>query len=285
MNKLTIIAALLLILTNVIVLTGVAYNRAGEVEASLLLTERELAFKDYSYNNKENSGLALMIDWKVISTNSLRKNASKYSLYRGGNPDWLDENKLRQLAVDVDRLREYQRASEYAQDKILSKEVIYVLEYDGVAYQTVLTEAENYTQRLREKLNNNPDNEDLSERLEDREVWLRKLQISESRLIVIDAGLDAQVLREKYKDNSKFLLLAGELMPYWNDDKLVARVKQLFISSVHVALPHADHITKLTNGEAKNIRYSDQPLMPRYQVKLNIGTRLEPWIEEIKRVN
>ena len=213
MNKLTIIAALLLILTNVIVLVGVAYNRSGEVEASLWLTERELAIRDYSYNNKENSGLALMIDWNVISTNSFRKNARKYSLYRGGSPDWLDENKLKQLAVDVDRLREYYQASDYGQDKILSIEVIYVLEYDGVSYQTVLTEAENETKQLREKLNNNPGNEDLSERLESREDWLKKLQISESRLIVIDAGLDAHVLREKYRDESKFLLLEGELMP------------------------------------------------------------------------
>lgn len=285
MNKLTIIAALLLILTNVIVLVGVAYNRSGEVEASLWLTERELAIRDYSYNNKENSGLALMIDWNVISTNSFRKNARKYSLYRGGSPDWLDENKLKQLAVDVDRLREYYQASDYGQDKILSIEVIYVLEYDGVSYQTVLTEAENETKQLREKLNNNPGDEDLSERLESREDWLKKLQISESRLIVIDAGLDAHVLREKYTDKSKFLLLVGELMPYWDDDKLVARVKQLFISSVHVPIPYANHITELTNREPKTSRYGDEPFMPRYQVKLNIGTRLEPWIQDIRRAN
>lgn len=285
MNKLTIIAAILLLLTNVIVLAGVAYNRSDETDASLLLTERELSLQDYSYNKEENSGLALTIDWNIISTNSLRKNARKYSLYRGGNPDWLDENKLKQLAVDVDELRENHNAFDYdyGYDRITSIEVIYVLEYDGDSYQTVLSEAEKDTQQLRESVKTHPDDEDMVDRLESRMEWLKRLQVSETRLIVIDAGLDAQVLRGKYKDKSKYLLLRGELKPYWDDDKLVARVKQLFISRVHVPLPHVNDITELTNREALNSKYGEEPLMPRYQVKLNIGKRLEPWIEKVKR--
>lgn len=66
-RKTTWIAGLMIIvLTNVIALGGVAYNRAGEPDGTLVLTERELRLPYSSGLARENSGLSLTIEWRTL---------------------------------------------------------------------------------------------------------------------------------------------------------------------------------------------------------------------------
>ena len=65
MRKLLLSAVVLLLLTNVVVLAGVAYNRAGEPVVSLELTERELTLVRSYRRTDENSGTALSLQWQV----------------------------------------------------------------------------------------------------------------------------------------------------------------------------------------------------------------------------
>jgi hypothetical protein len=59
MRKLLIAAVVLLLLANVVVLTGVAYNRSGEPLFSIELTERELPLMQSIGYEEENSGTTL----------------------------------------------------------------------------------------------------------------------------------------------------------------------------------------------------------------------------------
>ena len=278
MNKQTIMAAALLLLTNIIVLAGVAYNRSADTETSILLTERELSLPYRSYSKKENSGLALRLNWNVIPINTFENNYRKYSLSNYGSPAWLTEDKQKELGVDVDDIKKHVGNKNYKYEKLNKEEIIVVLEYDGESFKKAVKDAENDFKKLRENVKKNPDNKKLNKKLENNEKSLDQLKVSETRLIAIDAGLDLQTLRKKYNDSSKYLMLRGELRPYWNKKKLVARINQLFISKVHVSLPYSNEIHEITNREATNKGYRNREEKPRYQVELKMGKRLEPWV-------
>lgn len=276
------LAAVLLVLINVFVLSGVAYNRSGEAEATLKLTERELALPYRSYRNKDNSGLSLRLNWNIIPVNLFANSYNKFSLSSYGNPDWITEDKLKELGVDVDNIKANKETNEkyddYGYQKLNSEEVIIVLEYDGEAFQKAIKIAEIDIQEIRKKFKNNPDDEELREDLERYEKSLDEFKTSESRLIAIDAGLDLNTLKTKYNDGSKYLMLRGELRPHWNDEKLVARIGQVFISEIHIPLPYSKEINEITKRETTSNSYNSRKEKPRYWVELKVGKRLEVWV-------
>ncbi|HPU80578.1 DUF4824 family protein, partial [Accumulibacter sp.] len=51
--------AALILLTNIVALSGVIINRTGEPESRLMLSARELSLPYRGYRQAENSGLAL----------------------------------------------------------------------------------------------------------------------------------------------------------------------------------------------------------------------------------
>lgn len=265
-------------------LAGIAYNRSGDNESALLLTERELSVPYRSYRTQENSGLALGLSWNIIRTNSFDNNYRRYSLGRYGNPKWLTEEKQRELGVDVDKIRKNKENKNYRYKKLNSEEIIVVLEYDGESFKKAVKDAEIDFKKLREKINKNTDNKVLNKQLKNHEESLDELKISVSRLIAIDAGRDLKTLREKYKDRTKYLMLRGELRPYWNNTKLLARISQTFIASVHVPLPFSKEINEITKREKKNSQYTNLAKKPRYQVELKVGKRLEPWVAGVKKL-
>ena len=119
-------ALVLLVVVNLAVLGGVAWNRAGQPEASLLLTERELPLYDSFVRAEENSGLALQL-----------------TLYGGSySPDWLDERKLLTLGFRPER-HDTADAAEYETGKqALPRQAWVVLEFDGPAWQAALADSE-----------------------------------------------------------------------------------------------------------------------------------------------
>lgn len=277
-------AAALLLLTNIIVLSGVAYNRSGDTESGLLLTERELSLPYRSYSKKENSGLALRLNWNVIPTNTFGNNYRRYSLSNYGHPAWLTEDKQKELGVNVDDIKKHIGNKNYEYEKLNKEEIIVVLEYDGESFKKAIKDAENNFKKLRENVKKNPDNKELNKKLENNEKSLDQLKVTESRLIAIDAGRDLQTLRAKYKNSNKYLMLRGELRPYWNKKKLVARINKIFISSVHVSLPYSKEINEIAKREETNNVYTNREKKPRYQVELKVGKRLEPWVGGVKKL-
>ena len=274
MTRLPIITAAFLLLINIIVLAGVAYNRSGEPVASLQLTERELSLPRYhSSDMKENSGLALKLNWSIIPTDPFDDGYHRYSLSNYGTPSWLSNKKLKELGFDVGKTSADIRDSLTGYTKLDSEDVIIVLEYNGKTFQKILKDAEKDIQQYRNKAQTNPDDEDEQKNLKRYEDSLKALKNTGSRLIAIDAGLNLQTLKQKYPDSSKYLMLRGEVRRYWRNKQLTAGIKQLFINKVHVPLPYSKEIGELTVfGDSRKI------VKPRYRVELEVGKRLEPWV-------
>ena len=275
MRKLLLSAVVLLLLTNVVVLAGVAYNRAGEPVVSLELTERELTMVQSYRRTDENSGTALSLQWQVSGDGE-----QLASLYAGGSsPEWLDEAKLSALGFDLAALKR-DKEQDRRRWRSLAREVVIVLEYDAEAYQQSLSLVGHQLSLHREKLAQSPDDDNLAERLKHTEERLAGLKLSATRLFAVDAGLEQQALIEKYADSDRYLFVRGDIGPRWDDDAVTGRIQRLTVQQVHVPLPYSQQLAELTQGQRFNA-YNEDPIPPRYRVRLNIGKRLEPWVAAV----
>ena len=276
MSKLLLAAAVLLLSTNAVVLSGVAYNRAGEPFVSIDLTERELTITQSYRRTDENSGTAVSLQWQVPGADG-EPPARRYA--RLGSPAWLDEAKLSGLGFDLTALKNdnehYRRKG-----RLLTREVVLVLEYNGDAYRQALSSAQDKVSRFREKLAKSPDDEDRAKKLEHYEKWLTRLKVSQTRLYVVDAGFDKQALAEKYADGNKYLFMRGDIGLRWNDGAVTGQIRRVHVRQVHVPLPYSKQLAELAQGRRFNAHNKD-PIPPRYRVRINIGKRLEPWIAAV----
>ena len=88
----------LILATNSIALIGAAYNRGGDPESVLRLTQRELRPPYQWKGNRENSGMALQLRWRVINDLPASQELEwGYSVY-GMTPEWLDQVKMEALS-------------------------------------------------------------------------------------------------------------------------------------------------------------------------------------------
>ena len=278
MRKLVFACVLLLLLTNIVVLAGVAYNRSGEPLSSLELTERELPVLLSFSNTDENSGTTLALQWQILDPD----NVPAYLISTYGTPAWLDDKKLTELGFEMKKLNS-DTAKYRDRTSNLSTEVILVLEYEGEAYHKAVALAEDKVEKLRKQVADSPEDNIRLKELSDSEVQLIRLKKSQTHLYVIDADLDEQVLMRKYAGKNNILLARGEIGLSWSEDEISGLIRQMFIGQVHVPLPFSEQLTNLTAGKTYSA-YNKKPIPPRYKVRLNIGKRLEPWIESLTQM-
>ena len=97
-----------------------------------------------------------------------------------------------------------------------------------------------------------------------------------SRLFVVDAGLDAAVLRAKYPDRSRFAIVGGQVSPSWMANDHGGMVTGVNVESITVPLQFRSVFDEALKHSER--RYdSDTPLSP-FAVSVAYGKRLEPWI-------
>lgn len=274
MRKLLITLVVLLLLTNVVVLAGVAYNRSGEPLASVELTERELPIQRSYRSNDENSGTALRLGWQVLVPDKLEYRSSRY-----GTPEWLDEDKLTALGFDIETFKKDIAKYQYRTGH-LDTEVILVMEYEGDTYHRALALMASKVEELRKRAVDSPDDKKLSKKLERFETQLRQEKLTNTRLYVIDAGLDEQTLMQQYANKSNLLFMRGKIGLRWRKEAIQGRIKQVHANLVHVPLPFSEQLPVLTAGKTFST-YGKNPTPPRYKVRLNIGKRFEPWIDSV----
>lgn len=277
----TLVAGTVLILvTNAVALLGVAYNR-GEAESTLQLTQRELHLP-YSWGFKnENSGIALELQWRSLAEEreDLYGLRAGYSGF-GREPDWLDKAKLTALGFDVSKPEDTPQGRMHY-DKLLSKEVLLVLELDGPAYRTALVRMQQHRQKEAALLDANPGKKEFEERVKSAKRTLYQEERINSRLFVIDAGLDAAGLRAKYPDHNRYAIVRGQiqarLVEIKRKPKLIAYISSVSITQVNVPALYRRIFEPLLESARAN-QY-DAVVTP-YQVSVAFGKRLEPWITE-----
>jgi hypothetical protein len=277
----TLVAGIgLLLATNAVALLGVAYNR-GDAESTLNLTERELHLPyDWGFE-MENSGIALALQWRTLSKErevnyDLRTNYTGF----GSEPDWLDKATLTALGFDVSKPDNTDQGRMHY-DKMLSKDVLLVLELDGQAYRTALMRAQQRLQHETSLLETNPGKKEFEERMKNAKRELHQEERIYSRLFVVDAGLDATALRARYPDRHHYAIVHGQIQPRLVDinhkPKLTASISDLSIVQVNVPSRYRRIFEPLkTSARTKQ---SDSDVTP-YKVSVAFGKRLEPWITE-----
>ncbi len=260
---------LLIAVANGMILFQVNANRKGEAEARLWLTEREMPQAFWLAH--ENSGMELRLVWRTLSRD-----------VNGGEdrmPSWLSGKKLEELGFRfVDGLSVDNQPTKV----LMSKKVYLVLEYNGPAYQTARRRVAQILEREEAALRANPADRNGSIRLQAKKR-IRAEEQSESRLFVIDAGLDPQPLRTSYPETNRFIVTPGviELMYRTEGGRQWAAgaIRSISPDTVHVPLEHRVTLEQLA-GKGKFL--STEGKAPRYEVELVYGSRRVPWIAAIR---
>ena len=230
-----IIGLAIILLSNAIALAGVAYNRSGAPTSQLTLSERELGLP-YQYGfGKENSGIALRINWRIYDSKNTIRLPSSYL-----KAQWLDQKKLASLGFDASYPLDKPDSYQYYR-RALSREVFLVLEYNGAAYQNALQQSQAKVAEARALQQKNPDKEEFKRRLKYATDQLQAEQTVNSRLFVIDAGLDAKALQQQYSEKGKYLIARGQIKMYYQgsynkDPRLTGMITRLSVSRVNIPL-------------------------------------------------
>jgi hypothetical protein len=199
----------LIALTNAIALGGVAWNRSGEPESVLKLTQREL-WQPYSYGlAREEGGLQLSVRWRALHADP---EIGFYGEFHG-QPEWLNEAKLAAFGFDVSPPPATRRAS-WRYDRQLPREALVVLELDGPTYQKALERARARAEKEMAKgaaLGKTGPGTPAQQAA----LFLKNEETANSRLFVVDVGRDAQALRAKYPDRTRYAIVQGKVRPYY----------------------------------------------------------------------
>lgn len=278
-RKTTLLAGIgLILVTNTVALLGVAYNRNGEPDSVLQLTQRELLLPYEWRGNRENSGVALTLRWRVLGDDSGDPTGllSGYPGY-GGSPKWLDQAKLSALGFDVQQPDDTTKNRAHY-DKALAKDVLLVLELDGPAYRSALEHLTQYAARQEALYAANANNKELEQRAKNAREQATREERESSRLFVVDAGLDEAALRAKYPDRARYTIVRGQVRP-----QLVGNAKELravgYVSAVNIDrinVPLRFH--PLVESSTERGRNDLQTAVPGYEIAVAFGRRLEPWI-------
>ena len=266
----------LILAVNVVALTGVAYNRSGEPDSLLRLTERELhkPYDGWGFA-RENSGLALKLQWRIRTRDAAEGEPRGY-LEHYGEPAWLDKAKLAELGVDVSQSLDTPRGKRHYQ-KLSAVEVFLVLEHDGESYRAALDAARSWAARQKAEAAAKPGDKAAQSRAESAARQLETEERVASRLFVIDAGLDPQALRAKYRERARYAVVHGRIEPMVVGQekslRLAGRIEGL--SNGHVNVPV--HLRAVFEGLSATDPY-DTAFKGRFEAAVAHGQRLEPWL-------
>jgi hypothetical protein len=254
-----IAAAGIIALSNAFALIHAVRNRAGEPEAELALTDRELFY----FADSDDSGVELTLRW--TDPDDLLAHDDERAA--PGNRRWLDVEKLREIGFDVDTPLPSEDV--WTDRRLMPRTAFVALEYDGESWRA-------WAERRRKLAS--------ARTVPVPGVDVEKELGAATRLMCIDAGRDAGALRARHPDRAQVLIVPCVIAVYWNPAiparngapaipaRLDGRVQEV-PSSIHAPLPFAEEVRALAPTYGANGR-----MTPSYRVRLRYGRLLEPWV-------
>ena len=264
----------LIALTNTIALGGVAYNRSGEPESVLKLTQREVLAPHGYGLDREGGGLQLHVSWRVLGPEW----DDAYFWNFQGTPEWLDEAKLASLGFDVSPPPVERRAS-WRYDRQLPREALVVLELDGPAYQRALERARDRAAKEMAK-GEATGKTGPGTPAAQAALFLKNEETANTRLFAVDVGRDARALRAKYPDRTRYAIVQGKVRPYHQsgrgkEARWTGYIEVIENARVNVPL----EFRKAVESAPRSIPYAAAaPAGPAFEVTVAFGKRFEPWI-------
>ena len=292
-RRAVVLLVALVLVSDAVILALAAWNRSGEPECVLTLTERELALPPFAA--AESTGVALTLELGDLPWFTVRRVADRHGApRRGPSYPWLDDAKLASLGfgarpagAGATALGWYARAVRPA---------YVVLEMDGAGYAAVVAARERELEEARTELAEGRTDmgrvEGLAKLLEiDRSMC--------SRLVAVDAGRDAGALRSRYPDRARYAVAPGLVRlvverPARGQPRLEALV-ELLVGEVDVPLRQRSRIAPFLPKEtAERVLERERavggkppwpsPVPPRYQVRLAFGRSHEAWIVDVSPI-
>lgn len=275
----------LIVVTDLALLAAAGWNRRGEPEAELALTERELAMPAARQDEGSAIELSLRMTHEPPGVVDRTARWKHYELPRV-DYDWLDRAKLRELGVRVDLDAADPHAVEHY-SRTVARPVWVVLEQDGPAWRAWIAGREEEVGRLSEP-----------KALADAEAVLAFDRTMRSRLFPVDAGTDPELLRRRYPDRHRHAVIAALLRatvvrpedaePFLSGHLMGAIVRQVHVPrdlgrQLEAFLPTEtwDEIETRERMEAQSGWPAATP--PRYDATLALGRRHEPWLVSVAR--
>ncbi len=252
----------ILIGTNLVALSGVAYNRMGDPTSQLTLTERELALSYTHGAHKENSGISLFINWRrPTGTNE------RYQRY-GARVIELTKGELLALG--------FKDIEDKANHWVESRELYWAFEYDGALHKAEIAKASETHQAALAIAKEQPNKANEREEKRYRKDLARE-KTTNSRLFFVEVSANYESLATKFFEHENILIVKGIAKPYYSNDNYYSlMLRRLSVSNIMVPLEH----TSVLSGLTRLGRQSEA--IPRYAVDIKWGSRLEPWVVGVK---
>ena len=278
--------ALVLALTNAVVLVGVASNRR-QADSVLTLTERELGQQwSWMWREGENSGLGVRLQYRVESGRNSRSaeigEEETFSRYGNFGPiAWLDRDKLAALGFDVSTPPTFDdRDTHY--DRMLARDVLLVLELDGPVHARALQAARDLLAHREREIAGNPERQGNAQRLQSAQQALQSEEHEASRLFIVDAGLDQTTLRQRYADRTHYAIVHGDIRPFVMRDgtsaKLYGAVTAVRCESINVPLQFRATVPLERPANVIAMPLARAEKKRPFTIRVAFGSHLEPWI-------
>jgi hypothetical protein len=280
----------LILITNVVALGGVAWNRSGEPEATLTLTERELRVPYDWGRDRDNSGLSLTLDWRAIGLDPRdargqavpRGTWSEPFLSMSRMPAWLDSAKLASLGFSMSHPPNTRDGRTYYQKQV-PKRVLLVLELNGPAYEIARSRMREWMAHEDSLMRANPTAQEFIRRAEFANTEQEREEREGSRLFMVDAGLDGGALRSRYPDRTRYAIVRGAVKPQVDGPDSIAslqgQVMELAVERIHVPRRFRAVFDSVRNTRAPRGEFNTTP----FSAVIAYGRRLEPWLTSAER--
>ena len=301
MRRWGFVAALLfLILTNAVLFVRLAYNRAGEPEATVVLTGREIYFGAEQRGPEEKPGrhISIKLDWNHTDS------------------PWLDQTKLEALDFDL-RLPSYAVKEDISYyGSLLPRKTYVVLEYDGQSYEAWRRRTHERLAVMEEKDKEGKERAVNFKALLELYKFILSPISDQSRLFAIDAGNDPAALRRQYPDRRRFIIAAAEvrvyyLPGYWSEHEkkffppsIRGEFSDLLVSPIYLSAQQCKQleeiIPRLKPAPGEEVRlpplwqlggkqtktYNEKEIDPRKRPLVHFticyGQNYEPWVADIR---
>jgi hypothetical protein len=278
MNRYGLPAAfVLLIIVNAVVLAGVRYNRSGEPDAVVELTERELPLAS---SGRENSATVLQLDWRR---------------YDEDGAEWFDRRKLTESGFDC-RTSPDAPDAELRYGKALPRKTFVVLEFEGPAWEAWQARERKKLEAMEADIATGKAGRKESVKAGKRFAWE---QVVGSRLFPVDVGNDPRLLRKRYPDRSRCIITPAVVRLRFRAAQrekgkpekpaaVCGWIEEVLTDSIQAPRDWRGLLAKVkSGGKPWNSFYFDEekeekPPVPRYTVVLKYGKRHEPWVVEVR---